>query len=331
MSDSNFAAPQQPVQPAQPAQPQPGQFQPQQPNAFQPQPQQPQQPQQTPQPTQGNSGLRNLLVSLNKTIFSIGADHPINITAIIGAVASLLCLISCFLPFASASAEFSYLGYSDSTSTDAVSLANGGDKGGMTTWGTILIVFSIVAILSFSMRNVATAVTVIVAGAVMLIDAFLANNNLHKKIDDALGGYSSMMDINVNVSLKIAFWLIIIASIVVILAGVAMLLQVQWGIATQTFKFGESAPQGQAQGQGFQSATSTMFAGAAQPQQPAPAQYAGAAQPTQPQQPAQYAQPTQPAQYAQPQQPAQTPAQPAQYAQPVQQTPVDPTQQQNLQ
>ena len=59
MSDSNFAAPQQPVQPVQP---QPGQFQPQQPNAFQPQPQQ---PQQTPQPTQGN-GLRNLLVSLDR-------------------------------------------------------------------------------------------------------------------------------------------------------------------------------------------------------------------------------------------------------------------------
>ncbi|OZG52133.1 tegument protein [Pseudoscardovia radai] len=304
MSDSNFAAPQQPVQPVQP---QPGQFQPQQPNAFQPQPQQ---PQQTPQPTQGNPGLRNLLVSLNKTIFSIGADHPINITAIIGAVASLLCLISCFLPFASATAEFSYLGYSDSTTTDAVSLANGSDKGGMTTWGTILIVFSIVAILSFSMRNVATAVTIIVAGAVMLIDAFLANNDIHKQIDkglddQGLGMYSSMVDI--SVSLKIAFWLIIIASIVVILAGVAMLLQVQWGIATQTFKFGESAPQGQAQaqGQGFQSATSTMFAGAAQPQQPAPAQY------------------------AQPQQPAQTPVQPAQYAQP--QTPVDPAQQQNMQ
>lgn len=303
MSDSNFAAPQQPVQPVQP---QPGQFQPQQPNAFQPQPQQ---PQQTPQPTQGN-GLRNLLVSLNKTIFSIGADHPINITAIIGAVASLLCLISCFLPFASATAKVSYFGYSDSTTTDAVSLANGSDKGGMTTWGTILIVFSIAAILSFSMRNVATAVTIIVAGAVMLIDAFLANNDIHKQIDDALGGYSSMLDI--DISLKIAFWLIIIASIVVILAGVAMLLQVQWGIATQTFKFGGAAPQGQAQGQGFQSATSTMFAGAAQPQQPAPAQYA------QPQQPA-------PAQYAQPVQPQQ----PAQYAQP--QTPVDPAQQQNMQ
>lgn len=306
MSDSNFAAPQQPVQPVQP---QPGQFQPQQPNAFQPQPQQ-------PQPTQGN-GLRNLLVSLNKTIFSIGADHPINITAIIGAVASLLCLISCFLPFASATAKVSYFGYSDSTTTDAVSLANGSDKGGMTTWGTILIVFSIAAILSFSMRNVATAVTIIVAGAVMLIDAFLANNDIHKQIDKGLddqgfGMYSSMLDI--SVSLKIAFWLIIIASIVVILAGVAMLLQVQWGIATQTFKFGESAPQGQAQaqGQGFQSATSTMFAGAAQPQQPAPAQYA------QPQQPA-------PAQYAQPVQPQQ----PAQYAQP--QTPVDPAQQQNMQ
>lgn len=300
MSDSNFAAPQQPVQPVQP---QPGQFQPQQPNAFQPQPQQ-------PQPTQGN-GLRNLLVSLNKTIFSIGADHPINITAIIGAVASLLCLISCFLPFASATAKVSYFGYSDSTTTDAVSLANGSDKGGMTTWGTILIVFSIVAILSFSMRNVATAVTIIVAGAVMLIDAFLANNDIHKQIDkglddQGLGMYSSMVDI--SVSLKIAFWLIIIASIVVILAGVAMLLQVRWGIATQTFKFGGAAPQGQ----GFQSATSTMFAGAAQPQQPAPAQYA------QPQQPA-------PAQYAQPVQPQQ----PAQYAQP--QTPVDPTQQQNLQ
>lgn len=305
MSDSNFAAPQQPVQPVQP---QPGQFQPQQPNAFQPQPQQPQ-----PQSTQGN-GLRNLLVSLNKTIFSIGADHPINITAIIGAVASLLCLISCFLPFASATAKVSYFGYSDSTTTDAVSLANGSDKGGMTTWGTILIVFSIAAILSFSMRNVATAVTIIVAGAVMLIDAFLANNDIHKQIDDALGGYSSMLDI--DISLKIAFWLIIIASIVVILAGVAMLLQVQWGIATQTFKFGGAAPQGQAQGQGFQSAASTMFAGAAQPQQPAPAQYA------QPQQPA-------PAQYAQPQQPAQTPVQPAQYAQP--QTPVDPAQQQNMQ
>jgi|GEM_PF-5362982 len=294
MSDSNFAAPQQPVQPVQP---QPGQFQPQQPNAFQPQPQQPQ-----PQSTQGN-GLRNLLVSLNKTIFSIGADHPINITAIIGAVASLLCLISCFLPFASATAKVSYFGYSDSTTTDAVSLANGSDKGGMTTWGTILIVFSIAAILSFSMRNVATAVTIIVAGAVMLIDAFLANNDIHKQIDKGLddqgfGMYSSMLDI--SVSLKIAFWLIIIASIVVILAGVAMLLQVQWGIATQTFKFGESAPQGQAQaqGQGFQSAASTMFAGAAQPQQPAPAQYA------QPQQPAQYAQP---------------------------QTPVDPAQQQNMQ
>lgn len=306
MSDSNFAAPQQPVQPVQP---QPGQFQPQQPNAFQPQPQQ-------PQPTQGN-GLRNLLVSLNKTIFSIGADHPINITAIIGAVASLLCLISCFLPFASATAKVSYFGYSDSTTTDAVSLANGSDKGGMTTWGTILIVFSIAAILSFSMRNVATAVTIIVAGAVMLIDAFLANNDIHKQIDKGLddqgfGMYSSMLDI--SVSLKIAFWLIIIASIVVILAGVAMLLQVQWGIATQTFKFGESAPQGQAQaqGQGFQSAASTMFAGAAQPQQPAPAQYA------QPQQPA-------PAQYAQPVQPQQ----PAQYAQP--QTPVDPAQQQNMQ
>lgn len=296
MSDSNFAAPQQPVQPVQP---QPGQFQPQQPNAFQPQPQQPQQ-QPQPQPTQGN-GLRNLLVSLNKTIFSIGADHPINITAIIGAVASLLCLISCFLPFASATAKVSYFGYSDSTTTDAVSLANGSDKGGMTTWGTILIVFSIAAILSFSMRNVATAVTIIVAGAVMLIDAFLANNDIHKQIDDALGvgGYSSMLDI--DISLKIAFWLIIIASIVVILAGVAMLLQVQWGIATQTFKFGGAAPQGQAQGQGFQSATSTMFAGAAQPQQPAPAQYA---QPVQPQQPAQYAQP---------------------------QTPVDPAQQQNMQ
>lgn len=310
MSDSNFAAPQQPVQPVQP---QPGQFQPQQPNAFQPQPQQ---PQQTPQSTQGN-GLRNLLVSLNKTIFSIGADHPINITAIIGAVASLLCLISCFLPFASATAKVSYFGYSDSTTTDAVSLANGSDKGGMTTWGTILIVFSIAAILSFSMRNVATAVTIIVAGAVMLIDAFLANNDIHKQIDKGLddqgfGMYSSMLDI--SVSLKIAFWLIIIASIVVILAGVAMLLQVQWGIATQTFKFGESAPQGQAQaqGQGFQSAASTMFAGAAQPQQPAPAQYA------QPQQPA-------PAQYAQPVQPQQ----PAQYAQP--QTPVDPAQQQNMQ
>lgn len=308
MSDSNFAAPQQPVQPVQP---QPGQFQPQQPNAFQPQPQQPQ-----PQSTQGN-GLRNLLVSLNKTIFSIGADHPINITAIIGAVASLLCLISCFLPFASATAKVSYFGYSDSTTTDAVSLANGSDKGGMTTWGTILIVFSIAAILSFSMRNVATAVTIIVAGAVMLIDAFLANNDIHKQIDKGLddqgfGMYSSMLDI--SVSLKIAFWLIIIASIVVILAGVAMLLQVQWGIATQTFKFGESAPQGQAQaqGQGFQSAASTMFAGAAQPQQPAPAQYA------QPQQPA-------PAQYAQPVQPQQ----PAQYAQP--QTPVDPAQQQNMQ
>lgn len=314
MSDSNFAAPQQPVQPVQPAQPQPGQFQ----------------PQQTPQPTQGN-GLRNLLVSLNKTIFSIGADHPINITAIIGAVASLLCLISCFLPFASATAKVSYFGYSDSTTTDAVSLANGSDKGGMTTWGTILIVFSIAAILSFSMRNVATAVTIIVAGAVMLIDAFLANNDIHKQIDkglddQGLGMYSSMVDI--SVSLKIAFWLIIIASIVVILAGVAMLLQVRWGIATQTFKFGGAAPQGQAQGQGFQSAASTMFAGAAQPQQPAPAQYAQPQQPA----PAQYAQPVQPqqpAQYAQPQQPAQTPVQPAQYAQP--QTPVDPTQQQNMQ
>lgn len=303
MSDSNFAAPQQPVQPVQPAQPQPGQFQPQQ--QFQ------------PQPTQGNPGLRNLLVSLNKTIFSIGVDHPINITAIIGAVASLLCLISCFLPFASATAEFSYFGYSDSTTTDAVSLANGSDKGGMTTWGTILIVLSIVAILSFSMRNVATAVTIIVAGAVMLIDAFLANNDIHKQIDkglddQGLGMYSSMVDMDISVSLKIAFWLIIIASIVVILAGVAMLLQVRWGIATQTFKFGGAASQGQAQGQGFQSATSTMFAGAAQPQQPAPAQYA------QPQTPA-------PAQYAQPVQPQQ----PAQYAQP--QTPVDPTQQQNLQ
>lgn len=312
MSDSNFAAPQQPVQPVQPAQPQPGQFQPQ-PGQFQPQ----QQPQ--PQPTQGNPGLRNLLVSLNKTIFSIGADHPINITAIIGAVASLLCLISCFLPFASATAEFSYFGYSDSTTTDAVSLANGSDKGGMTTWGTILIVLSIVAILSFSMRNVATAVTIIVAGAVMLIDAFLANNDIHKQIDkglddQGLGMYSSMVDI--SVSLKIAFWLIIIASIVVILAGVAMLLQVRWGIATQTFKFGGAAPQGQAQGQGFQSAASTMFAGAAQPQQPAPAQ------------PVQYAQPQQPAQYAQPQQPVQAPVQPAQ---PVPQTPVDPTQQQNMQ
>lgn len=327
MSDSNFAAPQQPVQPVQPAQPQPGQFQPQQPNAFQPQPQQPQ-----PQPTQGNPGLRNLLVSLNKTIFSIGADHPINITAIIGAVASLLCLISCFLPFASATAEFSYLGYSDSTTTDAVSLANGSDKGGMTTWGTILIVFSIAAILSFSMRNVATAVTIIVAGAVMLIDAFLANNDIHKQIDkglddQGLGMYSSMVDI--SVSLKIAFWLIIIASIVVILAGVAMLLQVRWGIATQTFKFGGAAPQGQAQGQGFQSAASTMFAGAAQPQQPAPAQYAQPQQPAQtPVQPAQYAQPQQPAQYAQPQQPVQAPVQ---SAQPVQQTPVDPAQQQNMQ
>ena len=302
MSDSNFAAPQQPVQPVQP------------------------QPQQ-PQPTQGN-GLRNLLVSLNKTIFSIGADHPINITAIIGAVASLLCLISCFLPFANVTAKVSsYFGYSDSTSTGNMSLANSSTSGGMTTWGTILIVFSIVAILSFSMRNVATAVTIIVAGAVMLIDAFLANNNIHKQIDKSLGDqdlgmYSSMLDMDIDISLKIAFWLIIIASIVVILAGVAMLLQVQWGIATQTFKFGGAAPQGQAQGQGFQSATSTMFAGAAQPQQPAPAQPVQYAQPQAPAQPVQYAQPQAPTQ------PVQAPVQPAQ---PVQQTPVDPTQQQNLQ